>query len=147
MKQILSEEFRRMQKLAGIINEDSGNNYEILNKETKKSEFGDEVYDNYTLKLNDETYTTPDELTFQLKTLGYVSSPEGEELDFNKLGSYFYYIETIIFDENGKKLEKIPGEKIYGQYELAASLNKAKNWLNQNGTQLTLGKGFQRKST
>jgi len=121
--------------------------YKVISKETKKSEFGDEIYDNYKLELNDEMYTTPDELTFQLKTLGYVSSPKGKELDFDKLGNYFYYVETIISDENGNQLEKIPGEKVYGQYKLAASLNKAKKWLNQKGAQLTSGKGFQHKST
>jgi hypothetical protein len=36
---------------------------------------------------------------------------------------------------------------VYGQYNVAASLNKAKKWLNQRGSQLMSGKGFQHKST
>ena len=121
--------------------------YKVLSKKTKKSEFGDEIYDNYSLELNDEMYTTPDELTFQLKTIGSTSIPTGEELDFDKLGNYFYYVETIISDENKKQLENIPGEKVYGQYKLAASLNKAKKWLDKNGERLMSSKGFQHKST
>jgi hypothetical protein len=50
-------------------------------------------------------------------------------------------------DENGNELEDIPGEMVYGQYNVAASLNKAKKWLNQRGSQLMAGKGFQHKST
>lgn len=140
LKQIIKEE---ISKAISEVNQ----SYKILSKKTKKSEFGDEVNDNYSLELNDEMYTTPDGLTFQLKTIGFTSVPTGKELNFNKLGNYFYYIQTIILDENGKELENIPGEKIYGQYKLAASLNKTKKWLNQKGAQLMSGKGFQHKST
>jgi hypothetical protein len=121
--------------------------YEIISKNTKKSEYGDEIYDNYALKLKDETYNTPDNSTFNLETIGYISVPEGEEIDFTNPYHYFYYIETIISDQKGNQLEKIPGMKVSGEYKLSPSLNKVKKWLNVNSNQLMLGKGFQHKST
>lgn len=144
----------RMNQLAGIITEGQARKmmeilnevnqpYKIISKETEKSPFGDEVTDDYSLELNDEMYTTPDGLTFQLKTIGFTSVPTGEELDFSKSGTYFYHINNIIFDENGKELENIPGDK----QGITSSINKAKKWLNQRGAQLMAGKGFQHKST
>ena len=121
--------------------------YKVISKETEKSQFEDEVYDDYSLELNNETHTTPDGLTFYLKTVGYISIPEGEELNIGAPGHYYYYVQTYVFDENGKELEQIPGEKKYGTYDRAASINKAKKWLNQRGSQLMAGKGFQHKST
>ena len=119
----------------------------VISKETKKSEFGETIYDKYLLELKNEIYNTPDELDFQLKTIGYVSIPTGEELNFDNPFHYFYYIETIISDKNGKQLETIPGESYGGIYIFNRSISKVKRWLNKRGTQLMLGKGFQHKST
>jgi hypothetical protein len=146
----------RMNQLAGIITEgqakkmmevlgEADQPYKIISKKTEKSPFGDDIYDDYKIEINKETYITPDSLTFQLKTIGYTNVPEGEELEIGKPG--YYYIETIISDENGNELEKIPGEKGYGVYNVARSINKTKKWLNQRGSQLMSGKGFQHKST
>ena len=127
------------------LNEDQP--YKVVSKETKKSEFGDQIYDRYSLELKDETYTTSDGLTFQLKTIGSVQIPEGEELDFDNSYHYFYYIQTIVMDENGKQLENIPGESFGGTYIPKRSISKAKRWLDKRGGQLMSGKGFQHKST
>ena len=140
LRQLIKEEISK------AINEVNPS-YKIISKETRKSEFGNKIHDKYTLDIKDEMYTTPEGLNFQLKTQGYVLTPEGEELDFNLPHHYFYYIQTYIMDKNGNKLEDIPGEKVHGQYNVAASLNKAKKWLNQRGSQLMAGKGFQHKST
>jgi uncharacterized lipoprotein YehR (DUF1307 family) len=147
----------RMNQLAGIITEgqakkmmevlgEATQDFKIISKTTRKSEYGDQIFDNYRLELLDEDYTTPDGLTFHLKTIATVLVPEGEELNPDK-GQEFVYIWTLIFDENGKELEKIPGAMQYGTYNRAASINKAKKWLNQRGSQLMSGKGFQHKST
>jgi hypothetical protein len=137
LKQLIKEEISK------VLNK----SYKVISKKTKKNPFGDGVTDDYSLELNDEMYTTSEGLTFQLKTIGFTSVPTGEELNFSKLGNHFYYIQTTILDENGKEIEKIPGVKIYGEYILNASLNKAKKWLDQRGSQLISGKGFQHKST
>ena len=130
------------------INEILNESYKVISKKTERNEFNGEIVDNYKLEINNENYTTnPDGLTFQLKTIGYVHVLEGETLNVGKGSHYFYYIETIIYDENGKKLEKIPGGKVGGSYNINNSINKVKNWLNQNGSQLISGKKFQHKST
>jgi len=56
-----------------------------------------------------------------------------EEIKQMQYGSYEYVKQLV--------------EQTYGQYNVAASLNKAKKWLNQRGSQLMSGKGFQHKST
>jgi len=123
--------------------------YKVISKKTQKNEFGDgdKVNDNYSLELKDETYTTPDGLTFQLKTIGNALIPTGEELDFDKSYHNFYYIQTLVYDENGNQLEKIPGESFGGTYIPNRSISKAKRWLNKRGAQLMSGKGFQHKDT
>ncbi len=137
LKQIIKEEIHK------VLNE----SYKVISKKTEKSPYENKKFDDYSLELNDEMYTTPDGLTFQLKTIGFTSLPTGKELNLNEPNYYFYYIQTTILDKNGKELEKIPGAKIYGGYRLNTSLNKAKKWLDQRGTQLMAGKGFQHKST
>lgn len=137
LKQIIKEEVSK------VLNE----SYKVISKKTKKSPFENKKFDDYSLELNDEMYTTPDGLTFQLKTIGFTSLPTGKELNLNEPNYYFYYVQTTILDKNGKELEKIPGAKIYGGYRLNASLNKVKKWLDQRGAQLMAGKGFQHKST
>lgn len=121
--------------------------YKIISKKTEKGRIGDEIYDNYSLELKDETYTTPDKLTFQLKTIGSVMIPTGEELDFSNPTNNFHYIQTLVSDENGNKLENIPGESFGGSYIPNRSISKAKRWLNKRGAQLMSGKGFQHKDT
>jgi hypothetical protein len=137
LKQIIKEEIHK------VLNE----SYKVISKKTEKSPYENKKFDDYSLELNDEMYATPDGLTFQLKTIGFTSLPTGKELNLNEPNYYFYYIQTTVLDENGKELEKIPGAKIYGSYRLNASLNKAKKWLDQRGSQLISGKGFQHKST
>jgi len=137
LKQIIKEEVSK------VLNE----SYKVISKKTEKSPYENKKFDDYSLELNDEMYTTPDGLTFQLKTIGFTSLPTGKELNLNEPNYYFYYIQTTILDKNGKELEKIPGAKIYGGYRLNASLNKVKKWLDQRGAQLMAGKGFQHKST
>jgi hypothetical protein len=138
LRQLIKEEISK------VLNE----SYKVISKKTERNEFSEEIVDKYELEINDENYTTnPDGLTFQLKTIGYVHVPEGETLNIGKESHYFYYIKTIIYDENGKELEKIPGEKVGGSYNINPSINKAKRWLNKNGPQLMSGKGFQHKST
>ncbi len=137
LKQIIKEEVSK------VLNE----SYKVISKKTKKSPFENKKFDDYSLELNDEMYTTPDGLTFQLKTIGFTSLPTGKELNLNEPNYYFYYVQITILDKNGKELEKIPGAKIYGGYRLNASLNKVKKWLDQRGAQLMAGKGFQHKST
>ena len=137
LKQLIKEEINK------ILNE----SYKVISKKTEKSPYENKKFDDYSLELNDEMYTTPDGLTFQLKTIGFTSLPTGKELNLNEPNYYFYYIQTTVIDENGKELEKIPGAKIYGEYRLNASLNKTKKWLDQRGSQLISGKGFQHKST
>jgi len=137
LKQIIKEEIYK------VLNE----SYKVISKKTEKSPYENKKFDDYSLELNDEMYTTPDGLTFQLKTIGFTSLPTGKELNLNEPNYYFYYIQTTILDKNGKELEKIPGAKIYGGYRLNASLNKVKKWLDQRGAQLMAGKRFQHKST
>jgi hypothetical protein len=148
LRQIIREE------LSKVTMNEVNQPYKILSKKTEKSSFGDEVYDNYSLELKDEMYTTPDGLNFQLKTIGSAKIPTGKELDFDNEYHYLYYIQTFIYDENGKQQESIPSTKIYGypsvnisRGDIARSINKAKKWLNQKGAQLMSGKGFQHKST
>jgi hypothetical protein len=138
LRQIIKEEISK------VLNEE----IDIISKNTKKSEFGDEIYDNYVINIQEEPYTTSEGLTFQLKCVGYVSIPEGEELDLNKPFQFYYFIQTIISDENGKELEKIPGVSLYGtEYIPSRSITKAKKWLDKKGFQLMSGKGYQHKST
>lgn len=138
LQQIIKEEISK------ILNE----SYKVISKKTERNEFNGEIVDNYKLEINNENYTTnPDGLTFQLKTIGYVHVLKDETLNIGKGSHYFYYIETIIYDKNGKELEKIPGGKVGGSYNINNSINKVKNWLNQNGSQLISGKKFQHKST
>jgi hypothetical protein len=104
----------RMNQLAGIITEgqarkmmqvliDSDQPYKIISEKTRKYYFGDEIYDEYEIEINKETHTTPDGSTFDIETIGSVTIPQGEELDFSNPTHRFYYIETEIFDENGYK--------------------------------------------
>jgi len=121
--------------------------YEIISKKTEKDPYSDKIQDNYTLKVFEEDYTTPEGLTFKLLTQGYVLVEKDEEIDFNLGTHYFYYIKTIISDEEGNFLEEIPGRKVYGTYEEKSSINNAKRWLDKRGSQLMSGKGYQHKST
>ena len=122
--------------------------YKVISKKTEKSEFDNKTKDDiYNLELKNETYTTSDGLTFQLKTMGNVMIPKDEKLDFDNKSHYFFYIKTLVYDKNGKELGDIPGEKSYERYNLSPSLNKAKKWLDKKGAQLMSGKGFQYKST
>ena len=122
--------------------------YKVISKETKKSGYEDKMYDQYSLELKNETYTTLDGLEFQIKTIGYVSVPDGEELDFDNSYHDFYYIQNYIMDENGKQLEFIPGRTgLGGIYNPSASILKAKKWLDKNGEKLMAGKGYQHKSS
>ena len=123
--------------------------YEVISKETddKPSYDGDKLYDKYELKLLEEDYTTSEGLTFHIVTKGYVLVPKDETLDFDNSTHYFYYIKTVIYDENGEFLEQIPGRRAYGFYGVKPSINKAKRWLDKRGSQLMGGKGYQHKST
>ena len=122
--------------------------YEVISKKTKQSEFGDKpFYDMYVLKINEEDYTTPEGLTFKLLTKGNVMIDKGETLDFDNPTHYFYYIVTIVFGDDEKELEEIPGRVVYGTYDAKASINKAKRWLDKRGSKLLGGIGYQHKST
>jgi hypothetical protein len=114
--------------------------YKIISKVTQKSEFSDQIFDDYELELNDEMY-----LNFHIKTIGSISIEEGEVLDFNNQFHYFHYIHTDIFNK-GVKLEYISGVK-NGGYNIKASIIKVKKWLDKNGDKLLLGKGYQHKSS
>lgn len=105
---------------------EANQDFKIISKKTEKSEYSDQVFDTYRIELLDEDYTTPDGLTFHLKTIATVMTPEGEELNPTSPGQGFIYIWTDVFDENGNKLENIPGEMRYGTYNRAGSINKAK---------------------
>jgi hypothetical protein len=104
--------------------------------------------DKYEYLLNNENYTTPSGLEFNIITIGYSS----KELDFSQYPKYvgFYYIKTDVY-HNGKLLignDGIPGKKGLGlNFELPGSIKKAKNWLDNNGEKLIQGKEYQYKST
>ena len=51
--------------------------YKIISKITQKSEFSNQMFDDYEIELNDEMY-----LNFHIKTIGSVSIEKGEVLDF-----------------------------------------------------------------
>lgn len=123
--------------------------YEVISKETRQSEFGDKpLLDDYTLKVSEEDYTTPEGLTFHLLTKGSVLVNKDETLDFDEGSTHhFHYIQTIVSDKEGNELEEIPGRMIYGAYEIKPSINKAKKWLDNKGSQLMGGKGYQHKAT
>ena len=114
--------------------------YKIISKVTQKSEFSDQIFDDYELELNDEMY-----LNFHIKTIGSIFIEKGEVLDFNNKYHNFHYIRTDIFNK-GVKLEYISGVK-NGGYNVKASILKAKKWLDKNGDKLLLGKGYQHKSS
>lgn len=150
----------RLQQLAGIITEsqakklmevlnEANQPYKVLSKVKEKSQRGDTMYDVYELELNNEDYTTPDNLTFNIQTIGHVMIDSGEELDLDNPYHNFYYIQTDVYDKNGKRLTYIPGSARYryGSFDVKPSIAKAKKWLDQRGTQLMSGKGFQHKST
>jgi len=148
----------RMNQLAGIITEGQARKmmeilnevnqpYKVLSKKTEKSDYSDRMFDTYSLELNDEMYTTPDGLTFQIKTVGSVLINSGEELDLDNSYHDFHSIQNNISDENGNKLEFIPGYSYGGSYERTKSISKAKRWLDKNGAKLMSGKGYQHKST
>ena len=118
-----------------------------LNEENQPYKIISKQRNDWRVELKNETYTTPDGLTFQLKTIGLVLVPNGEELEIRKDRHNFYYVKTIVSDENGNELEEIPGLKHYGTYNVTGSLSKAKKWLDKRGAQLMSGKGFQHKST
>ena len=114
--------------------------YKIISKVTQKSEFGNQMFDDYEIELNDEMY-----LNFHIKTIGSISIEKGEVLDFNNQFHNFYYIRTDIFNKGGK-LEYISGVK-NGVYNVKASILKAKKWLDKNGVKLLSGKRYQHKSS
>jgi hypothetical protein len=121
-------EFKRMQKLAGLITESkskySPSNFKLLKKDKDK-----EIY-----LLNNEDYTIPSGLEFNLKTIGN-RFPDENENDF-------HYIQTDVY-YNGKKLTTgsgIPGMQRYGGFDIAGSINKAKKWLDKNGNDFATGK-------
>jgi hypothetical protein len=114
--------------------------YKIISKVTQKSEFSNQMFDDYELELNDEMH-----LNFHIKTIGSVSIEKGEVLDFNNQFHYFHYIYTDVFNKR-VKLEYISGVK-NGRYNVKASILKAKKWLDKNGDKLLLGKKYQHKST
>lgn len=118
--------------------------YKIISKETKNSLFGNknDKYDKYILEINDETH-----LNFRLKTLGYVLVEEDDELDFDKIGHYFHYIDTEVYNDKGKLLTNITGTRTGDTYIPKKSIIKAKDWLNKRGDKLLLGKKYQHKST
>jgi hypothetical protein len=121
--------------------------YQIISQSIGKNEFNGELYKKYQLMLNNENYITDDGLVFQIKTIGYSSVNNEDELNFDNPYHRFYFIENLIFDEKGIQLEQIPGVSRGMRYEINQSVNKAKKWLNKKGLQLTLGKGYQHKST
>ena len=122
--------------------------YEVISKTTDdEPSSGGNFYDRYELKLLEEDYTTAEGLTIPIVTTGFVLVPKGETLDFDKSTHHFYYIKTVIYDENGEFLEQIPGRKVYGFYDVKSSINKAKRWLDKRGSKLMSGKGYQHKST
>ena len=84
LKQLIKEEINK------ILNE----SYKVISKKTEKSPYENKKFDDYSLELNDEMYTTPDGLTFQLKTIGFTSLPTGKELNLNEPNYYFYYIQN-----------------------------------------------------
>ena len=114
--------------------------YKIISKITQKSEFSNQMFDDYEIELNNEMY-----LNFHIKTIGSVSIEKGEVLDFNNQFHNFYYIRTDIFNKGGK-LEYISGVK-NGVYNVKASILKAKKWLDKNGVKLLSGKRYQHKSS
>ena len=138
-----------MQKLAGLINEEeeSTSPYKILSK-TSSEAYG-KKYDAYEVELSNQKYTTSNGLTFQLKTIGFSTFPQEDTPEFK----YFYYITTLVFDENGEDLKGdisrlgIPGESFGGTYIPNRSISKAKRWLEKNGDKIMGGKGYQYKST
>ena len=122
LKQIIKEEISK------TLNNPS--NFKLLSKEKNIHKY----------LLNDENYTTPSGLEFNIKTIGFSS----KKLDFTKYYSFFY-IKTDVY-HNGKLL--IGGDGIPGKNgELRSSIKKAKNWLDKNGEGLIQGKGYQYKST
>jgi hypothetical protein len=129
LRQIIKEEISK------ALNDPS--NFKLLSRKKDKYEY----------LLNDENYTTPSGLEFNIKTIGYSS----KELDFTQYPKYvgFYYIKTDVY-YNGKLLignDGIPGKKGLGlNFELPSSIKKAKNWLDNNGEKLIQGKGYQYKS-
>lgn len=116
-------------KLIDILKEITESNFKLIKKSNNTE----------TYLLNDENYTTPSGLEFNLKTLGFKNSENNN----------FYYVKTDIY-YNGKQLTKedgIPGLKKYENYDINGSINKAKKWLDNNGDKLISGKGYQYKST
>jgi hypothetical protein len=116
--------------------------YKIISKSTDEPEFGNTVYDNYTLEINNEIY-----LNFKIKTLGNVLVEENDKLDFSKIGHNFYYISTYVYNNKEELLTDITGTKIGGAYIPKKSITKAKDWLDKNRDKLLSGKGYQHKST
>lgn len=100
----------------------SPSNFKLIKKSKDKEEY----------LLNDENYTTPSGLEFNLKTFGSKSPKE----------DYFFYIGTDVFYK-GKQLTSgsgITGLLKYGFYDVAGSINKAKRWLDKNGDNFAQGK-------
>ena len=113
-----------------------------MSKKREKNEFSGKYNTVYTYLLNDENYTTPSGLKFNIKTEGYIMVDEKDKVDFNVSHlSAFYYIQTDVYHK-GKKLTSgsgIPGLSKYGSYDVAGSINKAKKWLDKNGDGLITG--------
>ena len=121
-------------KLIDILKETIGSKYSPSNFKLIKKGKGEETY-----LLNDENYTTPSGLEFNLKTLGLKDPKQ----------NYFFYIKTDVYHKGNLLIgnDGIPGLKKYGLYDVSSSINKAKKWLDTNGDKLISGKKYQYKST
>ena len=128
----------RMNQLAGIITEgqarkmmqvlsEADQPYKIISQKTRKNNFGDEIYDEYEIEINKETHTTPDGSTFDIETIGSVSIPQGEELDFSNPTHGFYYIETEIDNRIANIVDSAPST-LKTLKELATALNNDQNF-------------------
>jgi hypothetical protein len=116
-------------------------NFQLLSKKKEKKQFGSGYNTVYTYLLNDEDYTTPSGLTFNIKTIGYILSDNNKEPDFSSKYVSFFYIQTDVY-VGGKKLTTgsgISGFSKYGSYDVAGSVNKAKKWLDKNGDNFITG--------
>ena len=113
----------------------------LFRSKKKKNEFSKGYNINHEYLLNDEDYTTPSGLEFNLKTIGHILTDIDEKIDWSKYVN-FYYIQTDVY-YNGKKItlgDGISGLMKYGNYDVAGSINKAKKWLDRNGDDFIKGK-------
>jgi hypothetical protein len=121
-------------KLIDILKEaiDPFAKYQLLSKKRKRDMFGSSTISEYL--VNDENYTTPSGLKFNLKTIGFAMGRD----------KYFYYIKTDVYYK-GKLLTEPDG--IPGARDVNSSIVKAKKWLDKNGEDFIKGKKYQYKST